>query len=255
MPKIRLKKKFEIVKEEKFFDEHPHQITDSAFRFTLDVWVLSKICQFKPNKILDIGCGAGKVKNYYRNSTHDSFTVWVGIDSRDLKNVYRGKNTEFIQQDLRNPFSALLGNQEFIVCAEVLEHFTKEDSCKILDRVLKLLKPGGHLIITTPGPEDFDIYTDSRKFGHFWSPKIEILDNVFQKNNCKVLECWNGRFFGEGTRIEKLRKSIELHYGKEAVGLVEHVAKRFHPRVALAIFLSAIEVPKSHIQCVVERLK
>lgn len=252
--KVKIKLKPRGLGEKSFWDKHPHHLTDSTFRFTLDVWVLAKITKYKPSKVVDLGCGEGKVRNYYRNSTKDSTLPWIGVDTREsLRAAFSKKNSEFFQCDLGKTLPEELLPLEFVVCTELLEHLQPKEAVAFLDRVCKGLKRGGRIVMTTPGPEDFNLERDFKRFGHVWSPKLSDISPIVKKHKCEIVECWSGRFFNDKIREPKLIKQITEEYGEGAADIVRSISKRYHPRITCALFSHLFSPPCSHIQCVIEK--
>ena len=254
--RIKLKQKDKFADETKkaFWDAHPHHLTDSTFKFTLDVWLLAKVQQLKPTKIIDLGCGSGKVRDFIRNSTHDSSIPWIGVDTREsAREAFSKKNCTFILSDLRNHLPKKILPMRFVICAEVLEHLKPLDSMTLLGNICKGLKLGGHLVITTPGPEDFELERDIKRFGHIWSPKLKGISRVAVMNSCKVIEAWDGRFFGDKIREPELLRQTEKKYGKGAKEIIKTISARYHPRIATALFSHIVTPPCSHVQCVIQK--
>jgi 2-polyprenyl-3-methyl-5-hydroxy-6-metoxy-1,4-benzoquinol methylase len=98
-------------------------------------------------KLLDIGCGAGKIA--YELS--DNFDV-VGVDNIKIsidtsKSINKGNNAKFF---LRKAEKLNFRGQKFdvIIAFDVLEHI--EDDTKALERWRGLLKKGGTLLVSVP---------------------------------------------------------------------------------------------------------
>jgi SAM-dependent methyltransferase len=94
--------------------------------------------------VLDIGCGYGKNMMLLRAN---GFEV-IGIDENpDIvkTNLEAGLNCLTLQEfdKTRNTFDVML-------MSHIIEHFQPCDLFKFLDDHLDRLKPGGHIIITTP---------------------------------------------------------------------------------------------------------
>jgi len=99
-------------------------------------------------KILDAGCGNGRVTALLREYSDPATTNIVGIDlvaseiaERNLKNY---KNVKFFKKDLMDNLSDL-GNFDFIYCQEVLHH--TENPKKSFDNLVNLLEIGGEIAI------------------------------------------------------------------------------------------------------------
>ncbi len=100
----------------------------------------------KNAKILDAGCGSGVLFSLMPDS---EFCVGFDMSKEQIKFAKRYSRGGFVIGDLKNmPFKE--NTFDFITIIEVLEHLNKEDAIKTLNRLNKLLKRGGSLILTTP---------------------------------------------------------------------------------------------------------
>jgi len=106
-----------------------------------------------PSRILDAGCGSGRVAKEMLEQGHEV----VGIDYLE-SNVYYATllvpEGIFAQGDLRQDLTEshdfVPESFDVIVSVEVYEHIPPEDSSAVLSNFLTLLKPGGKLIISAP---------------------------------------------------------------------------------------------------------
>lgn len=113
------------------------------------IWNLAK--DYLPgNKILDVGCGTGRLSFYLGLSAKKV----IGIDFSEkaiekanfLKSYVKNSNTEFFLDSFES-----LKKQSFnvIIFADVLEHVA--DPEQILNKAKKLLLPKGKIIFSCPG--------------------------------------------------------------------------------------------------------
>jgi SAM-dependent methyltransferase len=96
-------------------------------------------------RIIDLGCGAGWLSGILGN-----FGPTVGVELSSVaveKAARKYPYVQFIQADILE-WQCPEGEFDVVVSQEVLEHVP--DQAKYLDVVWRLLKPGGHLILTTP---------------------------------------------------------------------------------------------------------
>jgi SAM-dependent methyltransferase len=250
--KVKLRKRVNVIEKNTYAD-HPATLTDSAFRFTLDVWIVAKWLQFKPKRAMDIGCAEGKIRDYIRNSTQNSRVPWLGVDLRDCSESWSKSFCEFVQCDiLKEEFPEVCYDYEFIICSEVIEHFTLEDSELVFRKVLRCLAEDGVLVLTVPSPQPFDIYRESKRFGHFCSPKLERLVEIAEEEDCTLEESWTARFLGE-TRIAQVRTCIQEQFGDDGLALLDTITERYHQRVTCGLFAHLVTPPNSHIQAVFKR--
>jgi SAM-dependent methyltransferase len=99
-------------------------------------------------RILDAGCGNGRVSALLRKYSDPADTAIVGIDlvAADIaaKNLSNAPNMQFLQMDLLSDLSAL-GTFDFIYCQEVLHH--TDDPQGAFQNLTRHLAPGGELAI------------------------------------------------------------------------------------------------------------
>ncbi|HEX6719283.1 MAG TPA: methyltransferase domain-containing protein [Pyrinomonadaceae bacterium] len=105
------------------------------------------------NGVLDIGCGRGEWLQLLRSEGIEG----QGVDrNRVLVEECRGAGLNVVEQDalayLRN-----LPDESFnaITTFHLVEHLPFETLIRLLDEIVRTLKPGGILIVETPNPENF----------------------------------------------------------------------------------------------------
>ena len=105
-----------------------------------------------PGKALDAGCGSGRVSVALARAGFDV----TGVDSEERVIEMAGRIAA--EADLRIDFRILdlesstgeldEGAYDLAVCSEVLEHVRSPRA--VVERIRRLLKPGGRLILTVP---------------------------------------------------------------------------------------------------------
>jgi SAM-dependent methyltransferase len=99
-------------------------------------------------RILDAGCGNGRVTALLRSYSDPEATQVVGVDltAADVarENLAAYKNVECYSKNLLDDLSDL-GKFDFIYCQEVLHH--TGDPRKGFDNLVKILEPGGEIAI------------------------------------------------------------------------------------------------------------
>jgi len=122
-------------------------------------------------RVLDAGCGNGRVTALLRRFSSSDDTEIVGIDlvAADIakKNLVDEKNVRFARKDLLGNLSDL-GAFDFIYCQEVLHHTT--DPQRAFTNLCGLLAPGGEIAIyvyraKAPAREFVDDYVRGRIAG------------------------------------------------------------------------------------------
>lgn len=119
---------------------------------------IDPLCDLYPNaSAFDIGCGRGEWLEIMQEKGFSSFGV--DVDQGMLKacqdlelNVAEGDAIEYLKK--------LDSNSQAIVSAfHVVEHVSFEDLQIIVKESLRVLKPGGILILETPNPENIMVST------------------------------------------------------------------------------------------------
>lgn len=139
---------------------NPNHILEQTLDESSDIakWILSRngfesLAVFGDHlkgkkRILDGGCGNGRVTALLRSVTDPEITEVVGIDlvAADVarSNFHDAPNTRFEQADLLGNLTNL-GYFDFIYCQEVLHHTSNPR--KAFLNLSKLLGPGGELAI------------------------------------------------------------------------------------------------------------
>lgn len=139
---------------ERMLEEHLTQEHDAASRRTEDIeehahWIHECLMQEKPGKILDLACGPGLYANRLARFGHGV----TGVDYSPASIRYArqqaeagGLRSSFIESDIRQaefggPYDlAMLIYGEFNV-------FKPVDAALILDKIHRVLKPGGCLLL------------------------------------------------------------------------------------------------------------
>lgn len=124
--------------------------------------ILKEINSIVPLKgvILDIGCGPGHILEHLRSYTN--WDEYIGIDSsrdslakineihdaqgRYVKAVRISEVDDCLKSDIA----------DVVLCLEVIEHCNDQALDNIFSSAVRLLKPGGFFVLTTPNNEDLD---------------------------------------------------------------------------------------------------
>ncbi len=101
--------------------------------------------------VIDIGCGRGEFVEYL--SKKKTLCRILGIDFSKVvieNTKKRIPNSNFADIDVYKigDYISMLEKFDYAVCFEVIEHLDKPNM--LIDNILKILKPGGYLILTTP---------------------------------------------------------------------------------------------------------
>lgn len=145
-------------------------------------YVLSKKPEKKKLKILDVGCGSGKLmddlKDFGRVSGVDSSKKALTFcEQRGLRNIYRAD----ISDKLPFPEETF----DLALLLDVLEH--TEDDGKVLRNLERVLMKEGFLILTVPAYQTLFSYWD-KMLGHKRRYNKNDLSRKLKKNGYQVLK-------------------------------------------------------------------
>lgn len=115
-----------------------------------------------PNKtILDFGCGTGYGSSIL--AARARAVVGVDIDESALEWARETHRKPTLNFRINSDFGASLPSQYFdlVTCFEMIEHVTADHQQLIIDSFVKVLKPDGVLLISTPNPDITALYGDN----------------------------------------------------------------------------------------------
>lgn len=123
-----------------------------------------RICKGLHGRLLDFGCGIGDFLRYHKNA--------IGVDINHHNIGYckmQGLDAKLLQND-RIPFP----DKHFtsIVMDNVIEHIPQEEVPSVLHEIIRVMKPGGTLLIGVPGIKGFASDDDHK---HFYT-ECDLLD-------------------------------------------------------------------------------
>jgi len=133
-------------------EESPNRFPLDKARYLLAAKFIKEeyLRQARPVRILDIGCNDGMMILY--TAREGAETEFYGIDilpdkrDKSLERGYREVLLEDIRQCDFRKFEA--GSFDIVICSHILEHL--EDPGDILDKVRRVIKTGGILIVGAP---------------------------------------------------------------------------------------------------------
>jgi SAM-dependent methyltransferase len=146
------------------------------------VFELLERCRFE--SLLDVGCGNAELLRLInarfpgrKLAGADLSAVVVEQNAKALPDM------RFFVADIEN--KPLDGTFDVVLCTEVLEHLDRpRDAMKHLANAVK---PGGHLIVTTPTGH---VFPTEKYFGHVRHPRVDELKEWAQSANLDVEQLW-----------------------------------------------------------------
>ena len=106
--------------------------------------------------VLNIGIGDARLERILRDRGYDMHAVDPSGDIVTWVRQELGFDETSAQQCWAQEMPFPEGHFDFVVMSEVVEHLTPEEMDAVFTEVLRVLKPGGHLIGTVPENEDLD---------------------------------------------------------------------------------------------------
>lgn len=163
-------------------------------------------------KALDVGCGRGTGLYSLKNAGWDVY----GFDTSK-------KAVEFARKKLglKNIFMGTLENRKYpenffdvIILSHVIEHLP--DPVKTLNKIKKILRPGGLLLITTPNFGSFG----AKIFGQYWYPvdsprHLFLLDKETLKKMLNKVGGFEVKKINYSIAVDSFTKSIEYYWSEK----------------------------------------
>lgn len=108
-----------------------------------------KYIKTRKGKFLDVGLGAGNLENLIINANLDIELFGIDISSKAVLNAKKQFGRNFFVADIFNlPFKKSFFDTAAIL--DVLEHIYKEEALAALNEINRVMKKGGHLVISVP---------------------------------------------------------------------------------------------------------
>jgi ubiquinone/menaquinone biosynthesis C-methylase UbiE len=130
----------------------------------IDQWMLEILAPQAGFKILDIGCGAGKLCFSFHDHLDGNCTIIGGDISDELlakakaENEKRGTNIQFGKLDFNKRFPYDDNQFDLVSCSFAI--YYAEDIPFTIEEMHRVLKPGGRLFTSGPLPENKQIFYD-----------------------------------------------------------------------------------------------
>lgn len=169
-------------------------------------------------RLLDVGAGECQYKKFCGHLNYVSQDV-SEYDGQGDTTGLQTKQWDTSQIDIvcdiaefpddKGPFDAIL-------CTEVIEHVT--NPVEAVEKMMSLLKPGGHLILTAP----FTSLTHFAPYHYCTGFNRYFYEHYCQKNNFKIIELQeNGNYFSlVAQELNRIASIAAKKYGKIIGGLL-----------------------------------
>lgn len=131
-------------------------------------------------RILDAACGVGYGARYLAENSLCEAVVAIDVSDEALEwaqRYFRSEKLTYIQADLSEEFATKLPLDQFdvITSFETVEHL--KDDRSFLTQVRRLLKPGGHLLLSVPNEEvvPWEQANNPWHYRHYTTPELLAL--------------------------------------------------------------------------------
>jgi len=126
----------------KYFEERDHLHLHIAE--TIKILMLEN----KLKKILDVGCGTGKMVKFFNDNGFQSLGCDIYDDALKSARKINKKNTIIKASATNLPFKN--NSFDILTAISVIEHLTSKEVEKFLNETKRVLKPNGSIFLVTP---------------------------------------------------------------------------------------------------------
>jgi len=150
-------------------------------------WIFEQIKPYLGDSVLEVGCGNGNFTVLLAEECSSVMGIDLDVEYVELAKNRLGNKAEIqiIQGDVLELDTDL--RFEAIALLDVLEHI--ENDVAILQKLNRLLKPGGNLIVKVPALNSLYGEMD-RAIGHYRRYNKKTLVDTFNKANLAVPKTW-----------------------------------------------------------------
>jgi methionine biosynthesis protein MetW len=157
-----------------------------------------------PHRVLDVGCAAGRLGQKLREQR--KVAIMVGVEVFDAPAAQAAKHYDRVYiQDIETLDLPAEEGFDYVICGDVLEHL--RDPWATLDKLHRVLKPGGVIIASIPNIRYWRILRDLVLGGRWQYVDAGILDNTHL------------RFFTRRSFLDSLRQArFEIEFDEVWIG-------------------------------------
>jgi cyclopropane-fatty-acyl-phospholipid synthase len=188
-------------------------------------------------KVLDIGCGWGKIADYVSKKTGANLTgITLSKNQLNYANTLANENMNFLLQDYRH----LPNNVKYdgIYSIGMLEHVRGQNFDMFFNKIHNILQPGGKFVLHTiiSGSEKMDqknaldCYVTTHIFPNGQIPHLNWIEKAVRNNNMQMehVEYFGGQHYAETLKVwknqmmSKSDKILEMGYHKDLLRSYEY---------------------------------
>lgn len=184
--------------------------------------VIFSLPYIKNKKVLDIGCWTGQFEQVASKYTKQIIGIDPGVEAIKSAKKLVPKAKFFVGDALNLNFP----NKSFdtVTIMDVIEHIPKGTELKCLREVKRVLKPSGHIIISTPNAHILSILLDPAYFliGHRHY-SFQTLNKLLTKSGFEVIK--TEKIGGTVRMFTALVESVTKHLFKSKLTIPRFIEK------------------------------
>lgn len=197
-------------------------------------------------RILDLGCGTGRMLTYLENKGYSNF-IGIDIDSESLVQVPENlRNRTLCVTDLSKYLSENRGMFALIVVKDVLYYFNKNEACHRMNEIASALEDGGIIIAEVfNGATLSATYTAAKDIGIKMVFTEQSLFNILRGSGLEVIKVFGQleeRNYGLRRMLYKLAVSV-WHKVLQLIYLLERGMDTNNPRIFNKSLLAVAKKP------------
>lgn len=163
-------------------------------------WIKKHLPNDTTIRIIDLGCGHGALLYCLRELGYTNIT---GIDTspEQVELAHQLGVSEVWLEDIDSFLAAATGTYDIIFLIDVLEHLTRSELVRFLERIRDLLKDSGKLIVHVPNAEGlFGMRIRYGDITHELSFTPNSIQQIFRTIGFNKIECFEDKPIVSGLR-------------------------------------------------------